>query len=231
MAILPTFQLTSFSDGTKKNLTKNGLMERVPVLSYDDSTIAFLRRIDSNEDGVVNWNDDVELWIMRLGNRAESRLAKNLADPSQATWHPQMQILGFIATDRDKGRGLYSYDLATKTLIRFADGANSWPTWSASGEHIAFYDDKNRIVIFGISDKSKKVLTDDVGNGWALYWTTDGRLIFSVESNEGWKIYTPGTESPIPLVDEVNKKLTIIDQEKFGWASARAEQAVFPNGP
>lgn len=56
------------SDGSKENLTKNGCMERVPVLSHDDSTLAFLRRIDSNEDGVVNWDDTVELWIMRLGN-------------------------------------------------------------------------------------------------------------------------------------------------------------------
>lgn len=213
------------SDGTKEKLTKNGCMERVPVLSHDNSTLAFLRRIDSNEDGVVNWDDEIELWIMRLGNRAEAHLAKNLTDPSQATWHPKKQILGFIATDGDRGRGLYSYELATKTLIRLADEADSWPAWSASGDHIAFYDDKNRIVVFGFSDKSKKVLTDDVGNGWALYWSNDGRLIFTVDSNKRWKIYTPGTEGPLPLSDEIHKKLVTVDQEKFDWASTKAEQA------
>lgn len=221
----------TFSDGTKKNLTNNGSMERVPVISHDDSTLAFLRRVDSNEDGRVNWNDEVELWIMRLGNRAEARLAKHLTDPSQATWHPKKQILGFIATDGDRGRGLYSYDLGTKTLIRLADEADSWPTWSASGDHIAFYDDKNRIVVFGFVDKSKKVLTEGVGNGWALYWTTDGRLTFTVDSNKRWMIYTPGIEPPIQLGDEVHKKLTIVDQEMFGWASIKAEQVVPPNGP
>lgn len=218
------------SDGSKENLTKNGCMERVPVLSNDNSALAFLRRIDSNEDGVVNWDDEVELWIMRLGNRAEAHLAKNLTDPSQATWHPKKQILGFIATDGDRGRGLYSYDLATKTLIRLADKASSWPAWSASGDHIAFYDDKNRVVVFGFSDKSKKVLTDDVGNGWALYWTNDGRLVFTAEG-KGWQIYTPGTDGPIPLGDDIHKKLIFVDQEKFGWASAKAEQVVTPNGP
>jgi Tol biopolymer transport system component len=214
----------TFSDGTKKNLTNNGSMERVPIVSHDDSTMAFLRRVDSNEDGRVNWDDEVELWIMRLDTRAEARLAKGLTDPSQATWQPKNQTLGFIATDVDSGRGLYSYDLPNKRLNRLTDNANSWPAWSASGNHIAFYDDKNRIVVFDFLDKSKKVLTDDVGNGWSLYWTTDGRLIFTVDSNKRRMIYTPGIDPPIPLTDEVHKKLTIIDQAKFGWASTEAEQ-------
>ena len=218
------------SDGTKENLTKNGCMERVPALSHDNSTLAFLRRIDSNEDGVVNWDDEVELWIMRLDNRAEAHLAKNLNEPSQATWHPKKLILGFIATEGDKGRGLYSYNLPSKTLSRLTDDADSWPAWSASSDHIAFYDDKNRIVVYDCSAKSKKVLTDDVGNGWALYWTTDGRLIFTVDSNKRWMIYTPGNEAPLLLDDEIHKKLICVDQEKFGWALTKAEQAVGGNG-
>jgi Tol biopolymer transport system component len=217
------------SDGSKDNLTKNGCMERVPVLSHDNSTLAFLRRIDSNEDGVVNWDDEVELWIMHLGNRAEAHLAKNLTDPSETTWHPKKQILGFIATDGNRGRGLYSYDLATKALNRLADEAGSWPAWSADGEYIAFYDAKNRVVLFSLADGVRKILTKDVGNGWALYWTTDNRMIFT-EEGIGWQVYTPGTKKPIPLDETQHKKLTTIDQAKFGWASTQAEQAASSNG-
>lgn len=152
-------------------------------------------------------------------------MAKNLTEPSQATWHPRKQILGFIATDGDKGRGLYSYDIATKTLVRLADEASSWPAWSRNGEYIAFYDSKNRVVLFSLADGSREILTKDVGNGWALYWTTDNQIIFT-EEGVGWQIYTPGTKKLIPLDDTQHNKLATIDQAKFGWASTQAEQTV-----
>jgi hypothetical protein len=86
-------------DGTEEFLTANGCMENAPRLSHDDSIIAFLRRVDSNEDGEVKLDDQTELWVMRMRNRAESRLAKTLKNPSTPTWHPSGLKMAFIATD------------------------------------------------------------------------------------------------------------------------------------
>ena len=212
-----------FSDGAKKNLTNNGCMERAAAISHDDSLVAFIRRVDSNEDYKVNWDDEVELWIMRLDNRSETRLVKNLLDPTSATWHPKQRELAFIATDSEGDRKLYSYDIPKKSLKEVTTSANSWATWSPCGGMIAFYDEDNRIVVHGCDDKAEKVLTGDVGNGWALYWTTDGRLVFT-EEKIGWQIYTPGEKAPKPLPKKEHKKLTFVDQERFGWATNKAEQ-------
>jgi len=211
------------SDGSTTFLTKNGSMERVPVLSHDNSIIAFLRRVDSNEDGIVNWDDQVELWLMRLNNRAESRLAVNLSKPSQASWHPSKMRLSFIATNAEGSRGLYVYDLPSKSLKLLSDDADSWPTWSPKGDCIAYYDDDNQVVVFDIEKKNSKVLCSDVGNGWALYWTSDNRIVFTREG-KGWFIYRLGAELADSLDVEAFKTLIFVDQEKFGWASTKAEQ-------
>lgn len=216
-----------FSDGTTEFLTKNGCMERVPVLSPDNSAIAFLRRLDSNEDGSVNWDDEVELWLMRLENRAESRLAPILRDPSQATWHPSKMRLAFVATGSEGERGLYSYDLESKSLSLLATDAQGWPAWSPTGAQIAFYDNENRVVVVSTKEKKTKILSPDVGNSWALYWSLDGRLVFSQEVS-GWYIFTPRSEEVSPLNAAQRKKLTFIDQEKFGWATIMAEQVDAP---
>ena len=70
------------------------------------------------------------------------------------------------------------------------------------------------------------MLTGDVGNGWALYWTSDDRLVFT-EEGVGWQVYTPGSEHPVLLDEAKHKKMKFIDQERFGWASSKAE----PPGP
>lgn len=211
-----------YSDGTKEYLTKNGSMERAPVLSYDDSTVAFVRRVDSNEDGVVNRDDEVELWVLRLGNRSESRIVKDLSDPSGATWHPSKMRLAFIATNIEEKRALYSYDLSSKSLERLSDAARFWPEWSPNGDYIAYFDVENRVVLYDVTGKKTKVLTEDVGNGWALYWTVDNRLVF-IQGPTEWRIYVPGTEAPVLLTDAELKELTMVKQNQFGWASITAE--------
>ena len=218
----------TLSDGTKKKLTNNGCMERVPVISHDGALVAFLRRSDTNEDYEVNWDDAVELWVMRLDNKSETRLIKSLSNPSQAAWHPKQRVLAFIGTDSDGDRALYSYDLSQKKLSILTSSADSWPEWSPCGAMIAFYDDDNRVVVFKLGDKREKVLSEDVGNGWALYWSTDGRLVFT-EETKGWQIYTPNDAKPKPLAKKEHKKLKFIDQEKFGWAKNKAEQDAAPN--
>ena len=207
-----------FDDGSSEKLTNNGCMERVPVLSHNGSHIVFLRRFDSNVDGLTDWDDEVELWLMTLGSRAESRIAPQLTNPSQATWHPKKMIFAFIADEKGKGRGLYIHDLDKGTTNRLADEADSWPTWSSGGGFIAFYDEDNKVVIFDPAKGVRKDLSEDVGNGWALYWTEDNRLVFTVEG-AGWQIYSPGAKNPKLLSAKAHKKLTFVDQEKFGWST------------
>lgn len=211
-----------YDDGTKEYLTKNSSMERCPVISYDDSIVAFIRRVDSNEDGVVNRDDETELWVMRLGNRSESHIVKDLSDASGATWHPSQLRLAFIATNRQEKRSLYSYDLPSKSLERLSDSARHWPEWSPNGDYIAYYDAGNRVVLYDVTVKKTKVLTENVGNGWALYWTVDNRLVFIQEPTE-WRIYVPGTEDPVILTEAELKELTMVKQDQFGWASITAE--------
>ena len=206
------------SDGSTTFLTKNGSMERVPMLSHDNSVIAFLRRVDSNEDGTVNWDDEVELWLMRLSNRAESRLAVNLSKPSMASWHPSKMRLTFIATNAEGSRGLYVYDLPSKSLKLLSDDAHSWPTWSPKGDYIAYYGSKHQVIVFDIEKKNSNVLSGDVGNTSALYWLFDNRLLFTQEDT-GFYIYKPGTERAVGIDTSKQKhNFPIVDQEKFGWA-------------
>lgn len=206
------------SDGSIILLTDNGSMERVPRLSHDNSIIAFVRRVDSNEDGAVNWDDQEELWLMRLNNRAESRLAVNLSKPSQASWHPSKMRLTFIATNAEGTRGLYVYDLPSKSLKLLSEDADAWPNWSPKGDYIAYYGSKHQVVVFDIEKKNSKVLSGDVGNTSALYWLFDNRLLFTQEDT-GFYIYKPGTERAVGIDTTKQKNnFPIVDQGKFGWS-------------
>lgn len=209
------------SDGSTTFLTKNGSMERVPALSYDNSIIAFLRRVDSNEDGVVDWEDQVELWLMRISNLAESRLAVNLSNPSHASWHPSKMMLTFIATNAEGLRGLYVYDLPSKSLRLLCNDADTWPTWSPKGDYIAFYDNKDRVALFDMENKNVKVLCGPVGNAAALYWVVDNRLLF-VREGAGFFIYSPGAEMA-EEIDLAKNNVQTVDQKKFGWACENEE--------
>jgi Tol biopolymer transport system component len=215
------------SDGKKDYLTNNRCMESNPVLSHNDSIVAFLRSVDSNEDGEVKLDDVKELWIMRLRNRAETRIAHTLNNPSQPSWHPSRLELAFIATDPHEGRGLYKYDFPSRKLSRLTSGAETWPTWSFSGDYIAYYDDKNRVALFSFAGKDVKILTKDVGDGLALAWTTDEKLVFALESPsqmDTWKIYDPKTGVTSPLDDAGRRSQIFVDQQKFGWAATAAKE-------
>ncbi|WP_346189106.1 hypothetical protein [Rubritalea halochordaticola] len=207
----------NLGDGTREYLTQNKLMERVPILSHDHSMLSFLRRTDSNGDGKVSWDDAVELWLMRLDDRKESRILPNLTDPSSVSWHPSKMQFTIIAIDPELGRGLYIYDLDTKKLSRLTDSASSWPTWSLDGANIAYYDNGNRVCVFNLKTKQEKILSPDVGNGWGLYWTTDGRLLF-IRENKGFFLYSPGDEKAQQTDMSTMEKLKTIDQSKFNWA-------------
>lgn len=206
------------SDGSTTFLTENGSMERVPVLSHDNSVIAFLRRVDSDENGVVNWNDQVELWLMRLNNRAESRLAVNLSNPSKVSWHPSKMKLTFIATNSENVRGLYVYDLQSKLLNLLSGAARTWPAWSPQGDHIAYYNNNKEVVVYNVKKKRNMTISENVGNSLALYWTLDNRLVFDHE-DLGAHIYKVESDRAVRLtLDPVKHKFQFVDQEKFGWA-------------
>lgn len=214
-----------YDDGTKEYLTWNRVMERVPRVSFDDSVVAFLRRVDSNEDGVITSKDDeTELWLMRLGNRAESRIASELSNPSSASWHPSKLQMSFIASSSDGKKSLYSYDLPSKRLERLSDDAGSWSEWSPCGNYIAYFDSKNRVALYDVTSRASKVLTEDIGRSYALYWFTDGRLLFRV--NDEIVVYSPSTNKSTKMSETEVGQVSGYEQKRFGWGRKLRTEAL-----
>ncbi|MCU0715704.1 MAG: serine/threonine-protein kinase [Pirellula sp.] len=214
-----------YDDGTKEYLTWNRVMERVPRVSFDDSVVAFLRRVDSNEDGVITSKDDeTELWLMRLGNRAESRIASELSNPSSASWHPSKLRMSFIASSSDGKKSLYSYDLPSKRLERLSDDAGSWSEWSPCGNYIAYFDSKNRVALYDVTSRASKVLTEDIGRSYALYWFTDGRLLFRV--NDEIVVYSPSTNNSTKMSETEVGQVSGYEQKRFGWGRKLRTEAL-----
>jgi Tol biopolymer transport system component len=134
--------------------------------------------------------------------------------------------MAFIATDPQEGRGLYTYDMASKTLTRLTGGAETWPAWSLSGDHIAFYDVKSRVALYSVAGNDVRVLTKEVSEGLTISWTADGHLVFTQRHlpQRIWNLYSMETRAASKLDFAERNNLNLVDQQKFGWASTRAEQ-------
>lgn len=204
-----------YSDGTRKFLTKNKLMERVPTFSANNQFVSFLRRRDTNNDGDVSWADDVELCVFDLRTSATRVLSTGMFDVGMPTWHPRDLTIAFTASKK-----LYTLDLLTNKRRKIIDNVGDWPTWSSDGTLIAFYDVQNRVNIVKTDGTQRRTLTDDVGNGWALYWMTDNRLLFAHEK-KGLQVFSPVDQSikALKKISEIETE-KIIDQQQFNWSSS-----------
>jgi Tol biopolymer transport system component len=209
------------ADGTREYLTRNSLMERCPALSSDNQLLTFIRRRDSDGNGTVDWDDNCELCMMDLVDHSTVIVSEGLADASSATWHPSRHLFSFIAGTPERMKKLYVYDAETAKRRELSDDASAWPTWSLDGTYIAFYDKTNRVTVVDADTGSQKTLSDDVGNGWALYWTYDGRLVFIAEDGDQWFVFTPDTQQVRELRQD--KPYDTVDQKIFNWATRGAQ--------
>lgn len=211
-----------FEDGSREYLTDNSFMERVPRFSPDNTLIAFVRRRDSNADGKVDWDDNSELWLMQLADQQSKCVTEGLPDVGAPTWHPSAHQIAFIAGEEKRDKTLYVYDVAQGTCRRIRGDASVWPTWSPDGAYIAFYDKENRVTVTTPDGDWSKNLSDDVGNGWALYWAYNNSLIFTHEKL-GWQIFSPREQKLRPLPDNDNDQLKCVDQGLYDWARQGAQ--------
>lgn len=207
-----------YGDGHRKYLTHNNLMERVPAFSPDNQFVSFLRRRDTNSDGKVDWDDDCELCLFDLRTSTTKLLSDDLSDVGMPTWHPNALRIAFMA-GKEGSKKLYILDLLTgkRTDVKSVRDADSWPAWSPDGSLIAFYDEQNRVNVVKPDGTQRRILSDDVGNGWALYWTFDNRLIFT-HTKRGWQVYSPINQRSIQI-SSFNSDRTL-DQQIFGWSQS-----------
>lgn len=227
-----------YSDGSRVYLTDNNLMDRVPAFSPDNQFVSYLRRRDTNSDGTVNWDDDTELCLFDLQSSTTKQLTAGLSDVGEPTWHPDALRIAFMAGERGRKK-LYILDLLTDRRTEVVGEVESWPTWSPDGALIAFYDEQNRVSVVKPDGTERRTLSDDVGNGWALYWTFDNRLVFIHETKgwipalrrqvrtalnsrtaqspeHKWQVFSPADQSIKRM--ERSDLDGILNQDKFGWS-------------
>jgi Tol biopolymer transport system component len=129
------------ADGSgQANLANNPANDLEPAWSPDGRRIAFTRRGGSNQDGNVDSEDGMEIYIVNADGSGQKRLIK-ASYASHPAWSPDGRRIAFQGRFSDDAQGgIYTVNVDGTDLQRLADQAN-WsesPAWSPDGKFVAF---------------------------------------------------------------------------------------------
>jgi Tol biopolymer transport system component len=181
----------------RRNLSRNALDERNPVVSPNGRRIAFTRWGGSLDDPRTG------IWLMKPDGSAQTKLAGTnlLAWP---LWSPDGTRVAFSGGSYDPDG--YTYAVV---VLRLADGQlttiedASEPTWAPDGKRLAFLSDpigsyrtgfRNLSVADADGTNRRKVFTlESPGISSPPLWSTRGSLV--AVTFPGWSIHVIDTET------------------------------------
>ncbi len=205
-----------YPDGSKEYLTENNNIDEDPSFSPDGKLVAFSRTTDTNNDGIVDFDDNSDIYIVETNGFEEINLTKtSFCSEQMFSWSPDGNRIAFWSDL--SGGDVFILDIYTgdRVQLTYGSGWGAHPTWSPDGEYIVFYSsdlDGSYISIIRPDGSDLRKLTDYVGNGWGLAWTTDGRIRFPYRE----RIYTirpDGTD----FLPADGADLEYVNQSEYGW--------------
>ncbi len=124
------------SDGSNRiNLTDSDAYDFFPVWSPDQTQLAYLSMIESDDETVTS-----DLYIIDADGTNRRRLTDDEPRIFHHTWSPDGQHLAFIADD-DGQNHLYVSDAAGTKLTRLTDREAHFPDWSPDGTRLLFFNE------------------------------------------------------------------------------------------
>jgi Tol biopolymer transport system component len=192
---------TMNADGSNQTrLTHNLIWNTDPAWSPDGKRIVFRYREDTSGDGVVNYQDKGEIYVMNADGSGQTNLSNNPADDSEPGWSPDGKRITFWSY-RNDSHGVYvmNADGSGQTrLISLASAFSGAPVWSPNGEHIAVSckPESDNYEIYRINSDGSgltRLTNHPGGNNQNPAWSPDGRhIVFNFrESNRNgqYEIY------------------------------------------
>jgi Tol biopolymer transport system component len=131
-----------------------------------------------------------ELITMRLDGSGRTVVAAE-QDLADAAWSPEGTRIAFTAT-RNGSRGLFVVDEAGTTVNVLVSGAVYQPTWSPSGDALAFvaWDGTDwEIWRIELTGGAFSQLTQNSADDLRPDWSSTGRIAFASVRDGDWEIY------------------------------------------
>jgi Tol biopolymer transport system component len=155
-------------------LTHGSYPEFDPSWSPDGMKIAFR----SERSG------EPEIWIMNADGTDQRRLTEGLSP----AWSPDGSLIAFSGR---AGLSLIRPDGTGRRVLPGTEGGE-YPSWSPDGSRIAFNSNLagDHVMYIAQTDGSKVVDLSDVGEGWQVDWSPDGRWILFTSHRDHPDNYT-----------------------------------------
>ena len=205
-----------FEDGSKDYLTDNEAIDSEPKFSPGGNQIAFVRTVDTNNDGEVNFDDTSDIYVMDIDGDNTRNLTDHPSEDLMVSWSPDGEYLVFYSNRSGSGE-VYLLNLFSKEVqqLTYGSGWGAHARWSPDGEYIAFYtSDRNGSYVTTIRPDGSGLqqLTDAVGNGWGIGWTTDNLISFPYQE-KGHYVIGPDGSGLRPKSESDD----LIWQSEYGW--------------
>ncbi len=137
-------------DGTgRTQITDGTSLDRSPVWDPTGTRIAFVSRIDTNEDETIDQNDTASLDVINADGTGRLSLVSDTLNVTEPVWAPTGEMLAFISHRDENEDGAINESDIHQVYVVGAEGGGlrplteddmdaTGPTWSSDGKRVAF---------------------------------------------------------------------------------------------
>jgi len=180
-------------DGSgRRRINDHEANDTAPAVSPDGTRIVF----ESDRDG------NPEIYVMDVSGDNLLRLTTDPARDTAPAWSPDGRRVVFTS-DRDNraSADVYLMNADGTGVERLTTNRAHWaPQFSPDGQRLAVQVDRD-VVVFDLSDGSRRSLTSEPQNGMNPTWSPDGqRLAFVSTRNGRAEIFTMNADGSNPTV-------------------------------
>ncbi len=142
------------------------------------------KRIDTNEDGVIDVDDGIHLYLLDVESGETTQLTNGEQRDSFPSLSPDARQISFVSNRNSDLDQVFVMNVDGTETVQISEtpGMKSCPEWSPDGKHIAYLvnnfegeEDQNRIELFSIETGETQTLIQQPDRQLdCISWSPDG---------------------------------------------------------